>query len=185
MQRLLWLGALAACGDNPAATPPDANYPHDGFPASFSITSPTLADGNQFPDAHTCRGSNTSPQLDWTGGPPAQSFAVVMVNVSYFDQAHWMIYDIPATATGLPASVERTYAPARVAGAHQTTSYEPGVYGYLGPCSQFQDTYRFSVYALDVAALPGVTDATSIDDAIAALEPHELGSAGLIGGFTP
>jgi len=36
----------------------------------------------------------------------------------------------------------------------------PTVYGYLGPCTQFDDTYQVTVYALGVGILPGLTAVT-------------------------
>ena len=184
MHRLLWIAALAACGGQPA--PPDASFPHDSSPSTFTLSSPVLRDGARFADMNTCASGDTSPQLDWAGAPAGtQSFAVVLVNRSYFDQLHWVIYDVAATATGLPAGVEKAYAPANVAGAHQTTSYAEGKFGYLGPCTQFQDTYQITVYAIDSAALPGMTHDTSPADASYIIDAHKLGYAGLLGTSSP
>jgi Raf kinase inhibitor-like YbhB/YbcL family protein len=184
MHRLLWIAALAACGGQPA--PPDASFPHDGSPSTFTLTSPVLRDGARFADMNTCAGADTSPQLDWAGAPAGtQSFAVVLVNRSYYDQLHWVIYDVAAIATALPAGVEKAYAPANVAGAHQTTSYAQGMFGYLGPCTQFQDTYQITVYAIDVATLPGMTHDTAPGDASYIIDVHKLGYAGLLGTSSP
>src|SRR5258706_14175199 len=65
MHWLLWIAALAACGGEPA--PPDASFPHDGSPSTFTLTSPVLRDGARFADMNTCAGADTSPQLDWAG----------------------------------------------------------------------------------------------------------------------
>ncbi len=72
-----------------------------------------------------------------------------------------------------------------MAGAHQTTSYAQGVFGYLGPCTQFQDTYQITVYAIDVAALPGMTHDTPPGDATSNIDAHKLGYAGLLGTSSP
>jgi phosphatidylethanolamine-binding protein (PEBP) family uncharacterized protein len=69
--------------------------------------------------------------------------------------------------------------------AHQTTSYAQGVFGYLGPCTQFQDTYQITVYAIDVAALPGMTHDTAPADASNIIDAHKLGYAGLLGTSSP
>ena len=135
---------------------------------------------------NTCRGGDASPPLEWAGGPAGtQSFAVLLVNRSYYDQLHWVIYNIAATATGLPAGVERAYSPANVVGAHQTPSYTPTVFGYLGPCTQYHDTYQITVYAIDVAELPGVTQDTAPADATNIIDAHKLGYAGLLGTSSP
>jgi len=61
----------------------------------------------------------------------------------------------------------------------------PTVYGYLGPCTQFSDTYQFTVYALDLAMLPGVTAVTTLSDEITVVDAHELGFAALLGTSSP
>ena len=83
------------------------------------------------------------------------SYAVVLTDKSN-NLIHWVIYDIPSTATGLPANVQKAYLPSNVTGAKQTTSYQATVRGYLGPCPPSLHTYEFVVYALSVAAVPGV-----------------------------
>jgi phosphatidylethanolamine-binding protein (PEBP) family uncharacterized protein len=183
--RCAWGVALLACGGQDSVAP-DASYPHDGFPPGFTLTSPVLPDGARVPDANTCAGRNGSPELAWTGAPAAsQSFAAVLVNRSFNDEPHWVIYDVAAGTIGLPALVENAYAPASVPGAHQTTSNRPNVYGYLGPCTQFDDTYQFTVYALDVAMLPGMTAVTTLAEAITVIEAHKLGFAALLGTSSP
>jgi phosphatidylethanolamine-binding protein (PEBP) family uncharacterized protein len=185
MIRLLWLGALVGCGSQAAVLEDAAPFPHDGFPASFSLTSPSLADGERFPDANTCAGSDRSPELHWTGAPAAtRSFAIVLINHSFPD-LHWAIYDVPASATGLPAAVERAYAPANVPGAHQSTSYVATTFGYLGPCTQHHDAYELIVNALDVTDLPGLTTTPTVEQAIQAIDAHKLGFATLVGTSSP
>jgi phosphatidylethanolamine-binding protein (PEBP) family uncharacterized protein len=56
----------------------------------------------------------------------------------------------------------------------------PTVYGYLGPCTQFDDTYQLTVYALDVAMLPGLTAVTTVREAITVIAAHKLGFAALL-----
>jgi phosphatidylethanolamine-binding protein (PEBP) family uncharacterized protein len=98
---------------------------------------------------------------------------------------HWVIYDIPASATGLPANVEKAYAPGNVPGAHQTRSYSAGTTGYLGPCPPNTHTYRFEVIALDVTPLPGTSAMTTRDQAVPLIDMHALARATLTGTYTP
>lgn len=140
MKRIV-LVLLAACGggSDPKAT--DAaidgttvDAAVDAPPAgAFTVTSPMLAAGALFDAANTCDGANTSPQLVWTAGPTGtMSYAVVFTDKTNA-LIHWIIYDIPASATGLPADVQKAYMPSNVTGAKQTLSYQ-NVRGYLGPC---------------------------------------------------
>jgi Raf kinase inhibitor-like YbhB/YbcL family protein len=98
---------------------------------------------------------------------------------------HWVLFDIPAASTSLPADVEKAYQPSNVAGARQTTSFDPGTRGYLGPCPPKPDThtYEFALHALDVATLPGADTTTSRTDAVALIAAHDLGVAKLTGTY--
>ena len=113
----------------------------------------------------------------------AQSFAVVLTDKSN-NLVHWVIYDIPASAAGLPASVEKVYAPTNVAGAHQTASYQASTRGYLGPCPPMNGgahTYEFAVFGLDVAALPGASMTTTRPQAVTLIDQHKTATAKLTG----
>ncbi len=197
MKRLLLVMTLVACGgDDPAAIDASPGTTDGGVdaplalidsPASaFALTSPSLTEGAMFDPANTCNGVNTSPQLDWTEVPAgAQSFAVVFTDKSFNNLIHWIIFDIPLTAMGLPADVDKTFAPANVVGARQTASYQAGTRGYLGPCPPSLHTYEFKLFALDVATLPGATMQTSRAQALALIEQHDLASTALTGTHAP
>jgi Raf kinase inhibitor-like YbhB/YbcL family protein len=195
----LAIAFLAACGggdgddvsviDGPPGTADaaasDAARP-DGPPVTFALTSTAFVEGGVIPDENACAGANTSPPLAWTPGPSGtMSYAVVFTDISPPPLVHWVIYDISATATGLPADVDKVYAPPDVPGAHQTVSYSPGTRGYLGPCPGTTHTYQFEVFALDVTPLPGATMATTRAQAVALIADHDLASATLTGTYTP
>jgi len=173
---------LSSCGD-------DGNRPSTDGAASdtVAVTSAAFVEGGAIPIAHTCKDANTSPALSWAGAPGGtQSFAVVLTDLSLTPHlVHWVIYDIPAAATGLPEGVENTYAPASVTPAHQAVSVHAPIVGYYGPCPPSQHTYEFAAYALDVATLPGATDQTSRADALTSILAHKLGTGTLTGSFTP
>jgi Raf kinase inhibitor-like YbhB/YbcL family protein len=165
MKRGILLLLLAACGGgsdgkvdaSTGGEGPDVDAAIDApSTANFKLTSPMLVEGASFNAANTCTGVNTSPQLTWTAGPAGtMSYAVVLTDKSNA-LIHWVIYDIPSTATGLPENVQKAYMPTNVTGAKQTTSYQATTRGYLGPCPPVLHTYEFVVYALSVATLPGV-----------------------------
>ena len=191
MRYIVFVGLMFAGCSNTTAKAVDAN--HDGAasdtPAgSMALTSTAFTEGGTIPVIHTCSGANTSPPLAWTGTPRGtQSFAVVLTDLS-ITLTHWVIYDTPATATGLPASVENVYAPGNVAGAHQTVSVHAPTVGYYGPCpSRLPPVhmYQFAVYALDTATLPGTSAQSTPQEAIAAILAHRLDSGTLTGTFTP
>jgi Raf kinase inhibitor-like YbhB/YbcL family protein len=178
---------LAGCGSNSTRTG-DAGS-GDGAPATMTLTSAAFAEGGMIPAADTCKGANTSPALAWAGAPSGtRSFALVLTDLSLAPPlVHWVIYDIPSTATGLPAGVENAYAPSNIAGAHQTVSVHPPTVGYYGPCPPqgSAHNYQFAIYALDTAPLPGASASTTRPEAIGEIQVHRLDSGTLTGTFTP
>lgn len=188
------LALLLACGTESKPAHPDAaldgpvpaDAGPDAAPGTFALTSPAVVEGGMVNAANTCDGANTSPELMWTNAPAGtQSFAVVLTDKTN-DLVHWVIYDIPASATGLPSAVMKVYAPTNVPGAHQTTSYNASVRGYLGPCppqGQGAHTYEFAVYALDVATLPGASQTTTRQQAVPIIMMHALATATLTGTY--
>lgn len=161
-------------GDVDSATADGA----DGATAPFALTSSTIAEGASFPAENTCSGADTSPPLAWTAGPAGTKSYAIVLNDTSISFLHFIVYDIPASVTALPASLEAAYAPASPAGVHETKSFK-GTFGYAGPCPPALHVYEFVLYALDVAALPGVTQDVSLADAQTAIMAHSLGTAKL------
>jgi Raf kinase inhibitor-like YbhB/YbcL family protein len=95
---------------------------------------------------------NTSPELRWTGTPSGtQSFAIVLLDAT-FGQAHWVIWNIPASVTMLAANVPKETATlanpagARQANANFATHGGDGYFGPHLPCNVFE----FAIYALSM-----------------------------------
>ena len=179
-------GASDARGGADAATIDAAG---DAAPAgSFALTSPTITDGGTIPLAHVCAGRggmNRSPALAFADPPAGTlSYAVVLTDKTN-GLVHSAIYDIPGTATGLPADVDKVYAPPDVASAHQTASYDSAVRGYNGPCPPAVHTYELRAYAVTSATLPGATMATTKEQVVSILATASAGSATLTATFTP
>ena len=97
---------------------------------------------------------------------------------------HCAIYDIPGSATGLPADVDKVYAPPDLAGAHQPKAYT-NMRGWAGPCPSTMHTYQFKAYALATATLPNATMATTKDQVVTTASGANLGMATLTATFTP
>ncbi len=125
---------------------------------TFRLTSPDVAEGapikaEQVFNGFGCSGGNVSPALNWTGAPAGtKSFALIVhdpdapTGVGGF--THWIVYNIPATATGF----QKGSVPA---GAVQApTSF--GAQGWGGPCPPAGDKphrYVFTLYALNAETL--------------------------------
>ena len=162
---------------------PDAGATEDSATAApFTLTSTALAEGATFPVDNTCTGTNLSPPLAWAAGPAGTLSYAIVLNDTTIDFLHAIIYDIPESETSLTANVEQVYAPKAPAGAHQTKNYK-GAFGYAGPCPSTLHVYEFVLYALDVAALPGVTQNVTLADAETAIKAHSLGTTKLTGKY--
>jgi hypothetical protein len=165
------------------ASDPDAGASEDSATAApFALTSTALAEGATFPVDNTCTGTNLSPPLAWGAGPAGTMSYAIVLNDTTIDFLHAVVYDIPASVTALPANVQKVYAPASPAGMHQTKNYK-GTFGYAGPCPTTEHVYEFVLYALDVAALPGVTQNVALADAETAIKAHSLGTTKLTGKY--
>ncbi len=202
MRCLIPLLLLVGCGDDGGSSiqadaasldaPGGGDGSVDAPPSSaFALTSPTIIEGGVIPLTHVCTnqgGMNLSPMLAWTN-PPAGTMSYAIVFKDIFNPQspflHSVIYDIPSSATGLPADVDKVYAPPDVAGAHQTLGYNGTTRGYLGPCPGVKHTYELAVYALPTATLTGATMNTSLANAAAMIVANNLGVAKLTGTHTP
>lgn len=160
----------------------------DAAPAPFVLTSGAFANNGDIPVMYTCgpAGANAhqSPPLAWTGGPAAQSYALVMVDndVGAPNNVHWVIYDLAPATQSLAANVSRTYQVAAPA-ARQARDSFAGTFGYFYPCPpNGKHTYQFELFALDIAQLP--TDMnTGTAAVIAQITAHKVASTTLLGKY--
>jgi Raf kinase inhibitor-like YbhB/YbcL family protein len=196
---LLFLGALAfACTETKTVvndTPADAGTSSssgeneggepDAEPVPFALTSSAFNDGDPLPVKYSCGGANVSPPLEWTKGPEGtKSYTIVFVDTDN-GLTHSAIYDIPADTLSLPEKVENAYEPSNVPGAKQPKSYKPTLAGYAGPCPNAEHTYVFTIYAIDVEALPDTTEDTTKEDIAKAAKAHDLASAKISVTYAP
>ena len=87
--------------------------------ASLTLESPAFKDKRPIPRVYTCQGLDVSPALTWEKAPEkTKSFVLIVEDPDVPDPAaptrtwvHWVLYDIPANATGLPRDVASTQLP--------------------------------------------------------------------------
>jgi Raf kinase inhibitor-like YbhB/YbcL family protein len=135
------------------------------------------------PAMHRCvsLGGDTgpSPQLMWSNAPAGtMSFAILLTDMSN-DYAHWTIFDIPGMTAMLPEGVPEGATTMPSPAKQSTNSLFLSGPGYSGPCGQTNNPYQFTLYALDVATLPGVTSSSARADVQAAIDMHDLGSSSI------
>lgn len=151
---------------------------------SLHLISSAFADGAGIPAIHTCDGSDVSPPLAWSDLPPAtKSLALIVDDPDAPDPAapqttwvHWLLYNLPADASGLPQGVSAHALPS---GTREGINDWQRT-GYGGPCPPIgRHRYFFKLYALD-AVLPdlGQPDKAALERA---MHGHVIGQTQLLG----
>ena len=149
--------------------------------ATMTVDLPGLYAGEEIPIAYSCRGQDLSPALSWSDPPSgAAAFAVVVddPDAPGGTFTHWVVYNLPASARGLPKDV----APTDPAVPQGTNSFRRR--GWSGPCPPKGSTHRYfvHVYALDGAlTVHGVPNRGALD---AALAGHVLATGEWMGRFS-
>lgn len=162
----------------------------DGSVGTLTVTSTAFTDGAFIPAAHSCGGAGTSIPIAWSGAPEGtQSYAVVMRDLSYVGPPgnyHWVIWDIPATTTSLPAGIEKSASPSSPAGAKQTQWSFGTQFGYGNMCPPSGEThdYQLSVYAFAVGTLPPAGNPTSPDAVDAIIQAQKRAQGSIVGKYT-
>ncbi len=150
----------------------------------MKLTSTAFGEQSPIPPRYTCEGSDVSPPLEWHELPPStQSLALIVDDPDAPDPAapriiwvHWVLYNLPATAGGLPEAVRHLPAGTRegLNDWHRT--------GYGGPCPPIgRHRYRHTLYALD-RVLPdlGPVSRSALE---AAMQGHILDQTTLTGTY--
>lgn len=171
----------------PAFAQPKGGRPPAG--PGLTLTSPDFEDGGIIPNKYTQAVPDAvSPQLEWTHVPAGtMSFVLILhdpdvaIQRKTGDVLHWMIFNIPGTATGLPQGVP---AEAKLSdGAINAKNLRGGI-GYMGPGAPPAGPYHhytFELFALDTKLDLG-PDATR-DQVLDAMQGHILGKGVLEGRF--
>ena len=149
----------------------------------MQLTSSAFTAGRTIPSEYTCEGENRSPALAWRGVPAqARSLALVVDDPDAPRRrwVHWVLYDLPPTADGLPEAVPPDAE--RSDGARQGRN-DFGQLGYGGPCPPPGPAHRyvFTLFALDVSL--GLPAGATRAEVSRAMEGHVLATASLIGTF--
>jgi Raf kinase inhibitor-like YbhB/YbcL family protein len=167
------------------ATPAAGHHPRNAAPA-LTLTSSAFDAGSSIPSEYTCDGEGISPPLAWTGVPRnASTLALIVDDPDAPDPkaptttwVHWVLYDIPASATDLPKAVQPDALPTGTRAG--TNDFKKTQYG--GPCPPVgTHRYFFKLYALDtnLADLHAPTKA----QLEAAMQGHVIAQGELMGTY--
>ena len=194
MPVMMMLGmVMAVAAQAPAPAPAGGGGQRGGGGAAnpaMVLTSTAFPDGGQIPVKYSQAGEQVSPALTWTNTPPGTMSLVLHMhdmegarNKTTEDQLHWLVWNIPATATGLPEGVKQA---AQLADGSYQVSASGQVYrgpgaGAAGPMHH----YVFEIYALDTKVdVAPVADAFETRaNVLKAIQGHILGKAVTLGLF--
>jgi Raf kinase inhibitor-like YbhB/YbcL family protein len=152
----------------------------------MKLTSSAFGENQSIPKVYTCEGNDVSPPLSWSGIPlSAKSLALIVDDPDAPDPAapkmtwvHWVLYNIPPSATGLPEGVSASALPKGTLEGnndwHRT--------GYGGPCPPVgRHRYFHKLYALDTV-LPDLNhpDKKALEKAV---KGHIIAETQLVGTY--
>jgi Raf kinase inhibitor-like YbhB/YbcL family protein len=166
-------------GKAPAAPAPAMTLTISGFadgsqiPVKFSQAAPGVATG-----------AGTSPAMSWANVPTGtQSFVLnmhdmdVVRNKTSDDQAHWVVWNLPPSATGLPEGVPKgSQLPD---GSYQVSATGNMYRGPGAPANGPFHHYTFELFALDTKldVKPSADAFETRANVLKAMQGHILGKA--------
>jgi len=172
----------------PAAQPPRA--PARAPMRTMTLTSPDFTDGGAIPAMFAQPGHDVSPALSWSGVPDStRSFVLIVHDADapmgdgLDDMLHWMVWNIPGTATSLPRGVPQ--GPMRD-GMRQISVSGPYYRGPAAPSTGPAHHYVFELYALDVpitVPATGMSPAATREAVMRAMAQHVRGKGVLTGTY--
>jgi Raf kinase inhibitor-like YbhB/YbcL family protein len=166
------IGGIVACGSSEVQSA--AQTPLELRSSAFDAH-------GKIPRQYTCDGNNTAPPLVWQGVPEqTRSLALIVddPDAPRGTWVHWVLYNIPPTATGLPEGVTASSLPS---GAREGLNSWKRT-GYGGPCPPSgSHRYVHKLYALDTEL--GHLDKPSKAELEAAMQGHVLAQAKLVGTY--
>jgi Raf kinase inhibitor-like YbhB/YbcL family protein len=183
------LAVVAIAAQTPA---PRGGGQRGGAPAApaMTLTVSGFADGGQIPVKFSqaaegvAPGEGLSPAISWTNVPAGtQSFMLhmhdmdVARNKTTDDQAHWVVWNIPAATTSLPEGVPKGLQ--RPDGSYQMSATGPMYRGPGAAATGPMHHYMFEIYALDTKldVQPAADAFESRTNVMKAMQGHVLGKA--------
>jgi Raf kinase inhibitor-like YbhB/YbcL family protein len=157
---------------------------------AMTLTTTAWADGDPIPAKYTQAGEQVSPELKWTNTPPGTvTFLLHMLdpdvarNKTTDTQVHWLVWNIPGTATGLPEGVPK--GEKLPDGSMQTSASGPVYRGPGAPATGPVHHYTFEIYALDTKLdiAHGADAFETRANVMKAIQGHILGKAVYVGLF--
>ena len=150
---------------------------------TFQLTSKAFSHNGEVPRPHTCDGQDLSPALEWTDPPPkTRSLNLICddPDAPVGTWVHWVLFNLPASARGLPEGVPVVGV---LADGSKQGQNDFRRLGYGGPCPPPGPAHRyfFKLYALD--NIPDLKPGASKKELERAMQGHVLAEAQLVGRY--
>lgn len=157
---------------------------------TIEVTSPAFSHGQRIPKKYTGEGEDISPPLSWSGVPAEAKELVLICDDPDAPTAepwvHWVVYKIPATATGLPEGIKKKARLKDPPGVLQGKNSWPmgqnvGYRGPMPPPNHGTHRYYFRLYALEAKLVtePGRDKKAVLEE----IKGHTLAEGQLIGTY--
>src|SRR5258708_9690410 len=157
----LFAAPAYAQGQAPAAGGPPVLAkqlaPARGGSSRLLVTSSAFVSGAALDDKYTQNGDNMSPGMAWSKGPLGTQSYAVLAEDSGVNRAepivHWVIFNIPSTATSLPQNVPTD---ATLENGSMQGKNVRGSAGYIGPKPPAGQThpYQLQLFPLNAPLTP-------------------------------
>lgn len=156
-------------------------YEHRGI----AITSDALDAEGRIGDAYSAYHDDVAPPLKWSPVLEAESYALVVEDPDAPGDRpflHWMMWNIPGTASEIPAHLSRDEHPAELQGVVQGLN-SAGRYGWHGvkpPPGHGIHHYHFELFAL-AERLDHLSSHIPLDELVNALKGMTIAAGELVG----
>jgi Raf kinase inhibitor-like YbhB/YbcL family protein len=164
------------------------------IPETITVTSSAFEHHGTVPLANSAYGDNTSVDVSWSNLPAGtvqlalicDDPKVVELGMMPEPFVHWVVYNIPASASGLPAGLPTDAEISGVAGLQGAINGLNGTRrsGYFGPRPPNNGqlhAYHFRVYALDADL--GLAAGLNKAQLLEAIDGHVLATGMLMGHY--
>jgi len=150
--------------------------------SDMRLTSSAFDKGGGIPSKHTGEGEDTSPPLEWTNVPDGtRSFAVIchdpdapVVSSGGYGFVHWVLYNVPGTATRLPEG----------GGDYTSGLSDFGKLGYGGPMPpNGHGTHRYFFWLLALGRETDLDPGLTLRQLLKTIEPDVIGMNRLMGTY--
>ena len=150
---------------------------------SFALETKAFPKEGDIPARYTCGGEDISPALAWSGAPQGTKSFVLIVDDPDAPSGtftHWIVYDLPANARGVPENVAKSDD---LSGGGRQGRNDFRRVGYGGPCPPPGKPHRyfFRLHALNSTLnLPAGANRKDVENA---MRGHVIGQAEIMGKF--